>query len=444
MGGGRMRGATAVREADARPAGFSVKTFASLKIPAYRWYFLSQLSQMAAMNMQMVARTWFMYELTGRASLLGAVALANAFPTLTLSLFGGVLADRASKKTLLIFGQLGSLAVALGIAVSITLGSITWVHLIVASVLQGVVMAFMMPARQAVVPELVGTKVLMNAVALNSAAMNLLRLLAPAMAGYLIYLWGIEGVYYLMSGMYFVGLLFIFRLPHLSAVQVGRQRALAQVKDGLVYIRHNANLLALLVFTLLATVLSMPYMFLLPAFTKDILIVDVTSFGALLDVPGLGGLLAGLGESSARQGLLISISGIGALVGSLVVASMPNKNRGLWFLISVFVMAAAIVLFTMTDSFWLAALAFVPIGLGQAGRMALSNTLIQTYTEDAYRGRVMSVYMMEFGMTNLGVFVVGVLGEFIPIQAAVGGAAALLVAATVYYFFFTSRIRNLD
>lgn len=90
---------------------------------------------MAAMNMQMVARSWFMYELTGRASMLGAVALAGALPLLTLSLFGGVLADRVRKRRILIVGQLASSLVALGIAVSISMGTITWIHLFVASVL---------------------------------------------------------------------------------------------------------------------------------------------------------------------------------------------------------------------------------------------------------------------------------------------------------------------
>ena len=114
--------------------------------------------QMAAMNMQMVARSWFMYELTGSAVMLGVVGLGSALPMLTVSLFGGVLADRIRKRGILIVGQFTSALVALGIAVSITLGAISWIHLFVAAFLQGLVMALMMPARQAIIYEVGGRK----------------------------------------------------------------------------------------------------------------------------------------------------------------------------------------------------------------------------------------------------------------------------------------------
>jgi len=177
-------------------------TFAALKIPAYQIYFGALLMQMAAMNMQMVARTWFMYELTESPVMLGAVGLCIALPMLTISLFGGVLADRIRKRGILIAGQFTSALVALGVAVSITMGTISWIHLFIAAFLQGLVMALMMPARQAIIYELVGANTLMNAIALNAAALNFIRLTAPAIAGFLIALWNIEGVYYIMAFFY--------------------------------------------------------------------------------------------------------------------------------------------------------------------------------------------------------------------------------------------------
>ena len=117
--------------------GFGFRAIQSLTIPAYRMYFLFVLGQMGAMNMQMIARSWFVFELTDSVTLLGTVALANAVPMIALSLFGGVLADRLPKKQVLIVGQFASTVITLGVAVSITVGSVTWVHLIVASFLQG-------------------------------------------------------------------------------------------------------------------------------------------------------------------------------------------------------------------------------------------------------------------------------------------------------------------
>jgi MFS family permease len=196
--------------------------------------------------------------------------------------------------------------------------------------------------------------------------------------------------------------------------------------------------------TLFAVILSMPYFFLLPVFTREILVVNVENLGRLTSWPLVGELITNLSQSSARQGLLISISGTGALVGSFIVASMSNKRRGLFLLISVLIVAITLVVFSFTQSYLMALIIFIPLGFGQTGRMALSNTLLQTLTEDAYRGRVMSVYMMEFGVMSVGVFVVGVLADYIGIQWAVGGAAIILVFISLYFLLFTSRIRNLD
>ena len=423
----------------------AVGTFTALKIPVYRLYYGALFCQMAAMNMQMIARSWYMYELTNSATMLGAVGLGAALPMLTVSLFGGVLADRMKKKSILLAGQAATGIVALAIGLSITLGTITWIHLLVGGFLQGLTMSLMMPARQALVYELVGEDNLMNAIALNSAAMNLLRLLAPAFTGFFIALWNIEGVYYIMAGLYAVGVTFAVRLPNLQvASREENKGAISDLKAGLVYIRDNREVLAILILTLVATILSMNYMFLLPIFTKDIFFVDVAVFGSLINLPVVGKLLLTLSESSAKLGLLVSISGIGALTGSLMVASMTSQRRGLVYLLSLMLTSLSLVAFSVTDNFIIALISFVPMGLGQAGRMALSNTLLQSYSADEYRGRVMSVYMMEWGITMVGVFFVSVLADLIGAQWAVGGAAVVLVLILSYCLLFIPLLRKMD
>ena len=419
-------------------------TFAALKLPAYRIFFGALLMQMTAMNMQMVARSWFMYELTGSAVMLGAVGLGSALPILTVSLFGGVLADRIRKRSILVAGQFASALVALGIAVSISVGAIAWIHLFVAALLQGLVLSLMMPARQALIYELVGDNTLMNAIALNAAAMNFIRLTAPAFAGFFIAFWSIEGVYYIMAVFYAIGFMFTVRLPRTGTVRRRESTTIQELTEGLRYIRHNADVLAILVLTLLTTILSMPYLFLLPIFTRDIFLVDVSIFGRLASWPLIGSLLLALGESSARQGLLISVSGLGALAGSLVVASMSSRKRGLIFLLSLLLTAASLVAFSATGSYLLAMIFFITMGLGQAGRLALSNTLLLSNTDDTHQGRVMSVYMMNWGITLVGVFLVSILADRVGVQLAVGGSAGLLAVITLYCLFMTSRIRSLD
>jgi MFS family permease len=419
-------------------------TFAALKIPVYRIFFGALVMQMTAMNMQMVARSWFMYELTGSAVMLGAVGLGSALPMLTVSLFGGVLADRMRKKNILIAGQFASALVALGIAVSITVGAVAWIHLFVAALFQGLILSLMMPARQALIYELVGADTLMNAIGLNAAAMNFIRLSAPAFAGFFIAFWSIEGVYYTMAALYVIGFIFAIRLPPTGTDPRRESSAIQELTEGLRYIRHNTDVLAILVLTLLATILSMPYLFLLPIFTRDIFVVDVSIFGRLASWPLMGFLLLALGESSARQGLLISVSGLGALAGSLVVASMSSRKRGLLFLLSLLLTAASLVAFSATGSYLLALIFFITMGLGQAGRLALSNTLLLSNTDDIYQGRVLSVYMMNWGITMVGVFFVGVLADRVGVQLAVGGAAGLLGIITLYYLLLAPRMRRLD
>jgi len=419
-------------------------TFAALKLPAYRIFFGALLMQMTAMNMQMVARSWFMYELTGSAVLLGAVGLGSALPMLTISLFGGVLADRIRKKSILVAGQFASAMVALGIAISITVGAVTWIHLLVAAVFQGLVLALMMPARQALIYELVGADTLMNAIALNAAAMNFIRLTSPAIAGFFIAFWSVEGVYYMMTVLYVIGFIFALRLPRSGTDRLRESTTIEELADGLRYIRHNTDVLAVLVLTLLATVLSMPYLFLLPMFARDIFMVDVSNFGRLASWPLIGSLLTALGASSARQGLLISVSGLGALAGSLFVASMSSRKRGLLFLLSLLLTAVSLMAFSATGSYLLALIFFIAMGLGQAGRMALSNTLLLSNTDDIHQGRVMSVYMMNWGITMVGVFFVGILADRVGVQLAVGGTAGLLAVITLYYLLLTPRIRRLD
>jgi MFS family permease len=399
---------------------------------------------MTAMNMQMVARSWFMYELTGSAVMLGVVGLGSALPMLTVSLLGGVLADRLRKKSILVAGQFASAVVAFGIAVSISVGAIAWVHLFVAALFQGLVLALMMPARQALIYELVGANTLMNAIALNSAAMNFIRLTAPAFAGFFIAFWNIEGVYYIMTGLYVIGFMFALRLPRTGTARRQKSTTTQELTEGLRYIRNNADVLAILVLTLLATILSMPYLFLLPIFTRDIFLVDVSIFGQLTSWPLIGSFLLALGESSARQGLLISVSGLGALAGSLAVASMSNRKRGLIFLLSLLLTGVSLVAFSATGSYLLALIFFVVMGIGQAGRLALSNTLLLSNTDDIHQGRVMSVYMMNWGITMVGVFFVSILADRVGVQLAVGGSAGLLALIVLYYLFLTPRVRRLD
>ena len=428
-------------------AALTGRMFASLGNPHFRLFMAAMMGQMGAMNMQMVARAWFMYELTGSAALLGAVSLANGLPLLVLSLYGGVIADRVPKKHVLIVGQTASAALALVVALLISTGIINWQLLIVASVVQGMIMALMMPSRQSVIPELVGEQGLTNAVALNTAGMNLNRLTAPGIAGLMIAVIGIESVYYVMTVLYIVATFFAVLLPITGSTSLSGGNAVDNAKEGLRYIKDSPVLPALLIVTLVSVVLSMPYMHLLPIFTKDILILDAEGLAWMTGLPLIGGLLEPLPElfekSSFRLGTLMTVSGLGALAGSLFIAALPADRRGIYFLGSLMLSAVTLLSFAISPWYFLSIVLVIPLGLGQAGRMALSNALVQANSDDRHRGRVMSVYMMEFGVTNFGIFLIAILADVIGVQWAIGGGAALLGVITVYFYLRTPNVRNL-
>jgi len=418
-----------------RGSGLNIKnlrTFSSLKNGQFRLYYGAMMGQMAAMNMQMIVRSLLIFRLTASAADLGILALANASPMLAFSLFGGVLADRVSKKQVLVVGQLVSGILTLAVAICLSMGILTaetWWILLIAAMGQGIVMALMMPARQAMIFEIVGSSQLMNAVALNTLGMNTLRLFAPAASGFLIAYFGgnLEGtigfdvVYYVMTGFYVVAVVFIIPMKPAGYTSLKGKGAIRDIIDALVYVRNNATLLLILVVTFVTVLFSMPYMMLLPVVTDEVLNV------------GAKGL-----------GILVSVSGVGAMAGSLVLASLPSKHRGLILLLGSLLLGVALIVFSFSTNWYLSLAVIVFVGLGQTTRMTLGNTLLQDYVEDEYRGRVMALYMMEFGLTSLAVFMCGLLAEQVGISWALGSFAIVLVVCCIYMLAFMPKIRRLQ
>jgi len=405
----------------------NINTFRSLKNPVYRLYFTGIMGQRAAMNMQMIARSYLIYEITGSAAILGVLSICNALPILLFSVFGGVIADRIHKKYVLAIGLAGSAVISLAVALLLTAGYISidnegsWWILAVSAVLQGCIMGLMIPSRQAIIPEIVDEEEIMNAVSLDSTGMNILRLASPALAGFLVDLFGYGSVYYVMTGMYIFGTVCIILLPLTGKLSGNTTKVLQDIKEGFSYIRRESTIMLLLIFTLFIVVLSMPYMTLLPVFAEDVLHVGASGMG-----------------------ILVSVSGLGAMISSLTLASLPNKKRGIMLLISGLVLGLALTAFSFSKAWILSLIIIVFVGIGQAGRMALGNTLIQYYVDPNYRGRVMSIYVMNFGLTSFGGASAGLLTDALGPEIGLGAFSIALVVVSIVALIFLRRIRQLD
>ena len=380
------------------------------------------LFMMGGMTMQMMVRAYLVYDLTGSAKILGIVSAGSSLPILGLGLFGGAIADRVDRKLIIQIGQWSALFLALFIGVSISTGTITWYHLLAAGLVKGVLWSFMGPARQAVIPELVGRDKLSNAVALNAAGMSVMTLAAPAVAGILYARIGPDGVYYLIAAMEFAAVILTTTIT--TPLRVSRQRKapmVTEIKEGLSYIRQNNVILVLLIVGLSSVLLAQPFRFLLPVFVVDI-----------------------YHRESGAMGLLLSMIGLGSLTGSLFVASLGKGRRG-WVLISAtFAAAISLLLVAAIPSYFAAVAIMAMFGLGEAGRRSLNQSLIMELVDDRYRGRVMSVFMMNFGLMPLGVLPAGIAIDLWGGQAAIAVLGGLMLATTILLVVTQKSLRTLQ
>ncbi len=435
------------------------KTFSALKIPAYRLLWFSMLASFAGMQMQMVARGLLAYDIGGTNSAIAVVSLGWGIPMLLFSLVGGTVADRIDRRKLMMLSQLMTAAVALVIAVLVHTGSIQIWHLFVAGLAQGVVFSFSGPARQAFIPEVVGEKELMNAIALNQAGMNLTRVAGPSIAGALIALpWvDIQGVFYLQAALNLLALVLILAIPLVKvAPEVAEERAEREVRgeswgsqgghhgtmtqdlvDGLRYVFASPILLTLLVMGLVPALIGMSYQSFLPVFAKDV-------FGD------------GEHRNAEGLGLMMTVSGIGALAGSLVMATMADFPRRTQLqLLSGLGFGMFLAAFALMGNYIGALMALAMLGFMASYFQGLNSTMVMTASDAQFYGRVMSVNMMTFSLMPLGTLPMGFIADsigsvslgpidLVGIQAAQFGAGILLTVFVLAVTVFNPAYRQLE
>ncbi|MCZ6502386.1 MAG: MFS transporter [Gammaproteobacteria bacterium] len=406
-------------------------TFDAFRIVNYRWFFAALCGNFASMNMQMFIRGWLVFEITGSYEKLGWMTAAGGIVGLFAAPIGGVVADRVrQKKHVLQVSGCANALVTFGVAYAITIGILAFEHLLLASILQGLVMNGMMPSRQALTRDVVGIKRLTNAIALSTSGMNTARLLLPGLAGGMVAaLGGGDGnidpakwVYFLMTTLYLfsAAMMFMVKVDDRPEPTTPDGPVFQELKYGFDYVLRTPVILMLLVCNFLMVFFSLTYFMLLPGFVKQV-----------LDA-GPDGL-----------GLIISISGLGSLAGSLYIATLPNRNRARVLLRGAFIMGIALLLFSMSTNYWLSVGLLTIVGLGQAARMSLSNVLIQSYVDDAFRGRVMSIYMLEMAVLSISIYPISILADIFGPQWAVGVSAACLIFLVLGLFRFPAY-RDLD
>jgi MFS family permease len=391
------------------------KAFSALKMRSYRMLWFGILFSLMAMQIDLVARSWLAYNLSGSALVLGLVAAARGIPQLILSPLGGVAADRFDKRRLLVTAETIVFALALATAVLVHTGLIQIWHLIALGLLQGIVTPFSMPVRTALVPHLVEERQIPNALALESTARNINRVFAPAVAGVLIAV-NPTLAFYATAGVYGLGVLTLMRLPRGLKGEGVRSGPFAEMMVGFRYILDRPPLIALLLLAYIPILLGMPFQQLLPVFQTDV-----------FDV------------SPRALGFMYTAVGVGAIFGSMVVAYLadtPHKNK--LQIMSGIAFGITLAAFALSTNYVLALGLLAVAGFMSSGYLTFNRMLVVLQTERPLYGRVMSVYGMTWSLMPLALLPIGALVDRFGAPASVAGSGlALSVTITLIALKFS-------
>ncbi len=312
---------------------FSAKlasTFRALQYRNYRLFFFGQIISLSGTWMQSVAQSWLVYRLTGSVALLGLIGFAAQFPIFLLTAFGGAIADKYNRRSVLIVTQASAMTTAAILAFLTLAGLIEVWHLFVLAVITGIINAFDIPARQSFVADMVGRDDLLNAVALNSSVFNGARIVGPAVAGILVAAVGEGWCFFVNAASYIAvlgGLLAMRIAPKITRTKEGS--ALEKIKEGFVFVARTKPIRSLMLLLGLVSLMGMPYAVLMPIFADEI----------------LHGGVRGLG-------ILMGASGAGALVAALTLAAKKNlKGLGRWVATSSGVFGVFLILFSRSETF---------------------------------------------------------------------------------------------
>jgi MFS family permease len=387
------------------------RLFRALRARNYRLYVAGQSLSLIGTWMQRLALSWWVYQSTHSALVLGIVGGVGQLPALLLAPLAGALVDRWDRQRLLVVTQLLAMLQALGLAWLVLAEIATLWHMLLFSVLLGIINAVDMPARQALVGELVEQPAdLSNALALNASITNGARLIGPALAGMVIVRLG-EGICFLLNGLSYLALLAALRAmrlpPHLTAPP--RTPVLAEAHAGVRYAWGCTPVRAILLLLTVANLLGMPYQVLMPVFATDILHGDAHTLGRLT-----------------------AASGVGAILGALYPASRDSVlGFGRVLVLSTGLFSLGLVGLSYASHEGVAWLTLIGASGGMMVLSTVSNTVLQTIVDEEKRGRILSLYTMVFmGTAPVGSLVAGSMATHLtaPQMVRIGGLCCLLGA----------------
>ncbi|MGE0136006.1 MAG: MFS transporter [Dehalococcoidia bacterium] len=403
-----------------------LSAFDSLRYRNYRLLWFGQLVSSSGDWMDQVALNWLVVSqlYDGRDAAL-PVAILNAsrlVPILVFTPIGGVLADRLERRRLMFATQAAAMVMAFVLATLVATGLVEFWMVLAIALGRGVMLSFNMPARQSLISELVPREALTNAVALNSATLNLTRVAGPLIAAiFFLTPFGIAGAFY-FNGATFVAVLIGLAIMDIPRQPVRTRKSMfSELLGGFSYINRSQVLRALVILATVPMVFGMPYQAMSAVIARDV-----------------------LGTGGEGFGLLTAATGVGAVCGALTIASLPpSARKGRLMLVGLNCFGLSIIVFAASSWFALSLVAMASVGVCQQIYLASNNTLLQLHAEDEYRGRVMSTLFLSRGMVPLGTLIAGLATTVIGVQWALGAMASVLVVLALLTARAAPRVRAL-
>lgn len=358
----------------------------------FRLYFSGQSLSLIGTWMQRTAVYWVIYELTGSAFMIGLAVFAAQFPSFLLSIVGGVVSDRYNRYRVLLTTQVASLIQAVLLAILVATGRYEVWHILALTALLGAINAFDVPARQAMIYDMVKVKFhVPNAIALNSSMVHLARIIGPALSGIVLEAIGAAWCFSInaVSFLAVIVSLLLMKLPPYRKFD-RTTNPLTDMKEGFAYLANTPSISMVIVMLAFVSLLSLPYVTLLPVYAAEIFHGDASTFG-----------------------YLNSFVGLGAIGGAFFLASLrPGSRLGRILIINTILFGVGLMVFSHLTSLPLALLFLVLTGFGMMSQTTISNTIIQLAVVPAMRGRVLSYYaMVFFGMQPIGSLLIGAVSQ---------------------------------
>ena len=397
----------------------------ALKYPAYRDYWLGTLASVSGFQIFQFGQIWLVHELTHSPLFLGYLGLANAIPAIVLNLFGGVFADMFDKRQLIRYCQLVTSFLILLLAIMTAMDAVHVYYVLIIAFLGGAVNAFDQPARQALYPHLIDRRVMVSAVALNSAIWQGTRVIAPAVAGLTIATLGTHNAFFIAAAGFLTMALVISILDIPDIERGGSGNPLYDMREGVEFIARNSIFSFLMGMTFFNSFFGMAYIFIMPVFAVDILKVGADG-----------------------QGMLLAASGLGAVVTTMLLGSISSTaGRGLMMIGGAVGFGLSLILFSITSefhgSFTLALSLMFVLGIANSVYMISIMSTLQVMVPNRMRGRVMGFYGMTWSLMPLGGMWSGSVANYLgaPFAVSIGGLA--IIAFAVGPAALNNKVRNI-